>query len=105
MDGAVRSRGQPQQELGRKVAQQAAIGGHRSMVELVDHQVIEVLGREPFQVERPPERLDRGAQDVHPCVADLPGVEPDPCPGVDPHECLGGLVAIIQDSQPGLPGE
>ena len=64
------------------------------MVKLVDHDIVEMLGRESLQVLRPGQSLHGGAKHVDLGIMTLPHVEADACLGPDADE---GLRRLTQD--------
>ena len=73
------------------MAEQAAVGGGGSVVEFVDHEVIEVFRRESFAVGALAERPHRGAEHGDLRVAGLAHLEADARPGADAREGFRGL--------------
>ena len=72
--GPLGSRRQPEEELRTEVGDQLAVGRSRGVVELVDDDVVERLGREPLQVLASAQRLDGCEDDFGVGILDLAGV-------------------------------
>ena len=73
------------------MVEHAPVGGRGGVVELVDDDVVEVVGGEAVEVALPAQRLDRGAEDVDFGVLLLAVVEADRGIGPDAQERLGRL--------------
>ena len=92
--GALRRRRQPQQELWREVLEDPAIRPRLRVVELVDHDVVEVVGGEPVQVLGPRQGLHRCEEDLRIRITPLAHVASQRRAGTDAAE---GTQRLFED--------